>query len=230
MSEPAWVALGAAQVDYEGPWAAGTAYAPGDVVTYAGVTYLAVNPSTGQTPPSAFGTNIPVVTALPGGPVDGQEVILVDSLTLPTYQWRMRYMASITDANKWVYVGGAPLSTSIVTDLSTGSTTYVDISGAPSLSVPRAGIYQVAWHTLAVDFLVANKHLFCSLYYNGAVDTNYEGYAKPDAALEYSDISRRRRITVTAAGIVKLQYKVEQSGQGGHFMFNELDLVPARLA
>lgn len=38
-------------VDYENAWAAGTPYSAGDVVVYDGVQYLAVNPSTGQTPP-----------------------------------------------------------------------------------------------------------------------------------------------------------------------------------
>ena len=54
MSEPFWTPLGGQPVDYEGPWAAGTQYAPGDVVTYGGVTYLAVNPSLGSTPPLAI--------------------------------------------------------------------------------------------------------------------------------------------------------------------------------
>ena len=80
MSEPAWVALGAAAVDYEGVWAAGTSYAPGDVVTYAGVTYIAVNPSTGQTPPTTalptlantpWQTYTPTFTAEGGGAAIG---------------------------------------------------------------------------------------------------------------------------------------------------------------
>src|SRR5262245_60066118 len=53
MSEPFWTPLGGQPVDYKGPYAAGTQYAPGDVVTYGGVTYLAVNPSLGSTPPAA---------------------------------------------------------------------------------------------------------------------------------------------------------------------------------
>lgn len=53
MSEPYWIALGSGgAVDYAGAWAAGTAYPSGSVVTYGGATYLAVNPSTGQTPPA----------------------------------------------------------------------------------------------------------------------------------------------------------------------------------
>jgi len=56
-ASPAGVKWGPAPagIDYEGPWAAGTAYTPGDVVNHNGVEYLAVNPSTGQEPPEASG-------------------------------------------------------------------------------------------------------------------------------------------------------------------------------
>jgi len=53
MSEPFWTPLGGQPVDWEGAWAAGTQYAPGDVVTYNGVNYLAVNPSLGVNPGAA---------------------------------------------------------------------------------------------------------------------------------------------------------------------------------
>ena len=61
MTEPNWVALGqsAVAIDYVGAWAAGTPYKAGDVVVYQGVQYLAVNPSTGQTPPAAALVGIP---------------------------------------------------------------------------------------------------------------------------------------------------------------------------
>ena len=51
----AWVADtgGGGAVDYENVWNASVAYQAGDVVTYNGIDYLAVNPSTGQTPPAA---------------------------------------------------------------------------------------------------------------------------------------------------------------------------------
>ena len=51
---------------------------------------------------------VTVGTTLPASPTDTQEAILVDSLTNPTYAWHFKYMASITGANKWVFLGGAP--------------------------------------------------------------------------------------------------------------------------
>jgi hypothetical protein len=58
MSEPFWVPLGGAGVDYKGAWAAGTQYQPGDVVRQNGVDYLAVNPSLGTEPSPAVGPKL----------------------------------------------------------------------------------------------------------------------------------------------------------------------------
>ena len=114
MSEPTWELLGGggvSVVDYVGAWAAGTTYSPGQVVRYQGNDYLAVNPSIGSTPP-APATLIPLTgasygTTLPVTPFDGQEHILVDSITNPTYQWRFRYNAGSSSAYKWEYIGGS---------------------------------------------------------------------------------------------------------------------------
>ena len=46
-------AMSGGGVDYIGTWGAGTAYKKGDVVRHNGIDYLAVNDSTGQTPPPA---------------------------------------------------------------------------------------------------------------------------------------------------------------------------------
>jgi hypothetical protein len=47
-------------------------------------------------------------TTLPASPANGQEAILVDSTTAPTYQWRFRYNGSSGSTYKWEYLGGAP--------------------------------------------------------------------------------------------------------------------------
>jgi hypothetical protein len=48
-------------------------------------------------------------TSWPSNPVDGQEHILVDSLTAPTYSWRCRYNAQSSSIYKWEVHGGIPL-------------------------------------------------------------------------------------------------------------------------
>jgi hypothetical protein len=76
--------------------------------------------------------------------VDGQEAILVDSLTAPKYAWRFRYSAGITDAYKWVFIGGAPYSDKVFTQEGSSASDWVDLATlGPSLTIPRAGNYLV---------------------------------------------------------------------------------------
>jgi hypothetical protein len=143
MSEPFWTPLGGQPVDWEGAWAAGTQYAPGDVVTYNGISYLAVNPSLGSPPSIVVGASL-VGTSLPVSPFDGQEFILVDSLTAPTYSWRFLYVAAKA-TNKWVFIGGAPAFSEVAAAEASGSTSYAALGTAgPAIAVPVAGLYVVS--------------------------------------------------------------------------------------
>ena len=84
------------------------------------------------------------VTSLPGSPADGNLVCLVDSLTVPTYQWQLRYVSGISDAYKWVCVGGAPAYDFDGSDNGTTDTSYA--SGGASVTLPGiAGIYDIAF-------------------------------------------------------------------------------------
>lgn len=58
-----WVPLASpgGGVDYIGTWAVGTTYKAGDVVRHLGIDYIAVNPSTGQTPVPATPPPLPRV-------------------------------------------------------------------------------------------------------------------------------------------------------------------------
>jgi len=98
---------------------------------------------------------ISVVTSLPASPYDGQEVILTDSLTAPTYSWRLIYLAAITDAYKWLCIGGDAKSVRVETDYPTNP--------ALSLSVPRPGIYNLdhgaTWYLLDTTSTVYSTDL-----------------------------------------------------------------------
>jgi hypothetical protein len=88
---------------------------------------------------SAYGTT------LPGSPVDGQQAVLVDSTTNPTYIWQFRYNAGSSSAYKWEFIGGSPASTVITIGHSTTTVgAWADLSTVgPSFVVPRAGDYFV---------------------------------------------------------------------------------------
>jgi len=120
----------------------GTVYAgpggPGaDVPAFIRISLAAPisNAPAGALVPVQYGTSLPV------SPVDGQEAILVDSLTAPTYSWRFRYNAGSSSAYKWEFVGGAPLHAEIFADETfTATSTWADTTG-PRITLPRAGDY-----------------------------------------------------------------------------------------
>jgi hypothetical protein len=141
-----WAAAGADLI-YDGDFAAGPTYKDGEIVVSGGVAYICVTPTT--SPPSAWPGGPTLApwpkptygTSLPTSPVDGQEAVLVDSLTNPTYQWRFRYNAGSSSAYKWEFVGGPSLtSASAAFTVSTLSSWVLGHSWTP----PRAGEYWVA--------------------------------------------------------------------------------------
>jgi len=205
-------------IDYENAWAAGTAYTPGDVVIHNGVEYIAVNPSTGQTPPAspavAGATVIPLVVVLPSSPFDGQEVDFTDSLTTPTFVWRLRYVAA-APTNKWKFVGGAGLLARIATQEGTSSQSYVDLTTVgPSLTAPLAGEYEVnvmAQHWITAE---AATQVRVAAKFGAAATSDADGahLAQRTGAVSIAEaepiIGLPFRKTIAAAGtLVKVQYR-----------------------
>lgn len=70
-------------------------------------------------------------------PYDGQEIILVDSVTAPTYDWRFRYNAQSTSAYKWEFIGGPPMAAYEVTAVQI--TAWLALG--PVMTIPRRGVY-----------------------------------------------------------------------------------------
>jgi hypothetical protein len=211
-------------VDYKGAWGAGTPYASGDVANYNGVDYLAVNPSTGQTPPLAAPASIPLVTALPGSPVDGQEIILVDSLTAPTYQWRLRYVAAKA-SNRWIYIGGRPLYAEVPTQEPTTSTVYTNLATiGPSLTPPVSGDYMVEHGCTVVGGGVGFVHHSYDIGATGAVDADSAQMVPTNSAGGNSIMRAQAKALVAAAALVS-KYKCN-SANTGSFRFRWMRLTP----
>jgi hypothetical protein len=93
-----------------------------------------------------LGGTVAYGTTLPASPSNGQEAILVDSTTNPTYQWRFRYNAGSSSAYKWEFIGGAPGVAYIGTQENTTTAgSWVDLATVgPTFTNPRAGDYIVA--------------------------------------------------------------------------------------
>lgn len=89
---------------------------------------------------------IPLVTSLPGSPVDGQEVYYLVDATNGVI-WHLRYRAASVSAYKWEMVGGPPLVAQSVANEVLGA--QGNWFAAPVLTVPRNGDYLLGGHSEA---------------------------------------------------------------------------------
>jgi hypothetical protein len=109
-------------------------------------------------------TQVPYGIALPASPVDGQVFCLVDSLTVPTYDWCLRYNAGATGPNKWEFIGGSALTGTVPGSnaMAGGWANY-----NPTVTAPRSGVYMVSV-TVVVTSIGAAGLVGCSAAINAA--------------------------------------------------------------
>jgi hypothetical protein len=136
---PMWSLQGGVAINYLGGWAPGT-YQPGQIVVDNGVEYMCVRQTTKRPTPWAASQAASYGTSLPANPIDGQEAVLVDSLTNPSYQWRFRYNANSTSIYKWEYIGGSP-AVSAYGGSDPVATGWNAVSNPPAVGFPRNGEY-----------------------------------------------------------------------------------------
>lgn len=168
-------------------------------------------------------------TSLPASPVDGQEAILVDSTTNPSYQWRFRYNASSTSSYKWEFVGGNPAVVSVDTDQSTSSTTYAALTTAgPSFTLPRAGDYQVTISCEAYNTATATTvRMSYDIGATGAVNGDAVIVAIPVAG---NSVASYRTQNKTGLSAVALTAKYNTAGGTSNFRNRTLIVTPVRVS
>jgi len=179
------------------------------------------NAPAGALLPVQYGTSLPV------SPVDGQEAILVDSLTAPTYQWRFRYNAGSSSAYKWEFVGGAPPRVASAASQSISSTSPVSFSPAVSATLARAGEYRVTI-SAQIDATGGSNNGHSQLRIGGGADAAYlslrsTGTNQPNAGY------RTIPVTVTAGQTVEYRASVE-AATAINFNWATLEIIPARVA
>ncbi|CAB4176180.1 hypothetical protein UFOVP1208_3 [uncultured Caudovirales phage] len=172
------------------------------------------------------------VTALPASPVDGQEVVLTDSLTAGTYAWRFRYNANAVSTFKWDFIGGAPAVTEVTTAQSTTSTTYVDLATVgPSFTMPRAGDYVITIGCFADGSTIADAGQYVAFKRGSASTSDSDAAHATSATAGHGawDLVRTRLATGWAANdVVKLQYRV--TGGSTPFADRYLSVTPVRVS
>jgi hypothetical protein len=138
-------------------------------------------------------------TTLPASPVDGQEAILVDSTTAPTYQWRFRYNAGNTTAYKWEFVGGsAQHGESTGGGTLTGGGVWSAFTGM-TLTLPRAGVYLVQGGYRGTTPGTGTGAYHVGYAPNGAIDQSV-GDWQVAASSDFAIAGPERSMTFTAVG------------------------------
>lgn len=180
---------------------------------------------------TALDKSIPqIVAAIPAAPVNGQEIILVDSLTVPTYAWHLRYSTAITDANKWVFVGGSPARVEVITNETTGSTVAVDLATVCALpAMARAGLYDISFG--ASLYGPTNDVWAYAVIKIGAAaaSVNDAIFVRPRAG-DMASVARSMRRTLAAADVLKLQHYLSAAGGTMQAEKRWIEARPVRIA
>lgn len=236
-----WISASGAGADliYNGDFPANTPYTDGDVVIYNGIAYMCVTPTAAApvawpggptpapTPKPAYGTT------LPASPIDGQEAVLVDSITNPTYQWRFRYNAGSSSAYKWEFIGGTSAMSGVTAAEGTSSGSYVALTTAgPSFTVPRAGDYEVAFGSIIQcnqDALSQGNHSFDVAAVSVASDS-WSAQFVTNRALDRASVTFEGRFyNIGSGGALVSKYK---SGTTNSHTFSNrwMRVIPLRVS
>jgi len=146
--------------------------------------------------------NIPYTTTLPGSPYDGQEVILVNSLTAPTWQWRLRYNAGSSNANKWEFVGGTPLKAvgSINVPLTPANAW---VTAVATVAVPVPGVYWCQGNFRVSVQAIGNNHTVnCTVQNAGASGGTVQPGTTVTTAGGLANLFVQDQVSIAAGGSI----------------------------
>lgn len=185
------------------------------------------------TPVAAPSTNPTYGTTFPATPANGQEHVLVDSVTNPTYQWRFRYNASSTSPYRWEFVGGSAAYAEVTASEGPGSTinSYVALTTAgPSIALPYGGDFLVEIGFRYPSGLASAHHQWMSydIGATGAVDADAIILATgSDANQNPGGLSRVRRKNGLGAVLLAAKYKIDVAN--GVFADRWMRVTPVRV-
>ena len=168
------------------------------------------------------------VSALPGSPVDGQEVYYRNS---QGSMWHFRYNAGSASAYKWEYLGGSAMTHENEPELATstaGSFITLD-SGNPQLIVPLLGDYFVTVGSKMGNAAGGNvMHHGVKFGAAATVDADSIQSTSGGAQHRISSSRRFRRAAIAAGTTLISQYKT--GGGTGVWAQRFLEIEPIRVA
>ena len=184
---------------------------------------------------SASGLGATVVTALPGSPTNGQEVILVDSTTTPTYAWHLKYVSSVEDGAtdyRWVFIGGTPIRSRNTGASSTTSTSYVDPTNNASITLPVAGLYLINAECQIEKTSGTDTDVRVGLMIAGSDDgqTEYAPYHQTTVFTSKYALLDYVPAALAASAVVKFRHRTNNGSATCTIRRPSLSITPIRVA
>lgn len=173
------------------------------------------------------------VTALPGSPANGAEILFVADAANGVV-WHLKYNAGSSSAYKWEFVGGGDLSVEVPAsqNYAPGTGNYGDAATAVSLTAPLAGDYKLSHGADLIASSTQNLINYASLKLGGAATSDNE------AAAHWSDVGAANNVgaslyksfkrTLTAGMVVKQQYKISWGSGGPYTLVVQKRFIEAR--
>lgn len=172
--------------------------------------WVPVGPQGGVGPQGPPGVGASYGTSLPVSPVDGQEAVLVDSVTNPSYQWRFRYNAGSISPYKWECIGGALVEVTVNPGDNITWASWSAAPNSPTYIVPRSGDYIVGLSAMGY-FSGSYSYFGYAGVRKGGTDPNGEdwlyfwngivpGGGNPGGFSIYTPASRVRRMNAIVGG------------------------------
>jgi hypothetical protein len=165
-------------------------------------------------------------------PYDGQEIILTDSITAPTYTWHLKYNANDASAYKWEFVGGSPFISQVAAgEVLSGAGAWTYFASGPDFVVPRSGEY-VFNVNANVQFTAAGIGVFTGIC-NASIGVSplgtYHGTSGVGASNQGSTTSTIAKIAALSTGQT-IRVNHYQTVTGQTFSFRVLTATPVRVA
>jgi hypothetical protein len=185
---------------------------------------------------------MPYGTTLPASPFHGQEAILVDSITNPSYQWMFRYNANSTSAYKWEFIGGAPATSYVDTNepIIAAAGGYGDLATlGPSFTLPRSGEYDLSLQVWANIGNASNWVGVSAIIYINTVGTwtnpiiQTFSALQPTAGIQYTTaFVNGRPVGIAVGSVLRIAYGIwSQSGTGApYFGRRRFYVTPVRVS
>jgi len=168
---------------------------------------------------------------LPASPYSGQQYLMVDSLTGPTYQWLFRYDPTVSGTYKWECIGGAPVHIGVAAGgQTTASASFTSLStSGPNFTIPRAGDWMIEFGTQIYN-ATANAGGAMGVKVGAASNTDAEavfGFSNATANTQMQ-VMRARLLSAVAASTALVSEYHAVGGTAG-FQIRWLRVIPVRI-